>query len=154
MSVVVRKKKSLINHRVCVCMCTHGSVTLKVREDQVSCFSQEKARVVPGKVSFLGLWFLKWDPTVARRFSSWMARRGKAGSCLWQMYLARTAMRLFPWAPEDAQEAVRYRVSLIQVLKRLMSKSLTDVRAGASSAWKTTANPDGHIIFFFQQPRG
>lgn len=37
--------------------------------------------------------------TVASLLSSWIARRGSAGSCLWYIYLAKTAMRLLPWPP-------------------------------------------------------
>ena len=44
----------------------------------------QKARMVSSAKSvFWGFDWLSGIPTVARRFSSWMASRGKAGSCLW-----------------------------------------------------------------------
>ena len=45
------------------------------------------------------------------------------------MYLARTAMRLFPWAPEEVQETAETPMCLIQAPKRgCYSKRLTHVR--------------------------
>lgn len=36
---------------------------------------------------------------MASLLSSWIARRGSAGSCLWYIYFAKTTMRLLPCPP-------------------------------------------------------
>lgn len=76
-TVVIKQKYPPKTPLVCVWLLRFES------EKSTLAASLGEGRVVTSTVSFLGLWLGKWDPTVARRFSSWMASRGKAGSCLW-----------------------------------------------------------------------